>query len=80
MEGRNGERLKKELTPEGVLLVITAGGMAVDYPLGRFGKSRIRIGRNSGSNDIVLDSKVVSHDHGVLNIQGNRIQIGRAHV
>ncbi len=74
MEGRNGERLKKELTPEGVLLVITAGGMAVDYPLGRFGKSRIRIGRNSGSNDIVLDSKVVSHDHGVLNIQGNRIQ------
>ncbi len=73
MEVQNRESLKREAVPEGVLLVITAGGMAVDYPLGRFGKNRIRIGRTPGSNEIILDSKVVSHEHGVLTIQGNCI-------
>lgn len=59
---------------EGVLLVITPNGRVVDYPLKRFGKKRIMIGRSPESNDIVLDSRMVSHEHGCLIISGGRIE------
>ncbi len=63
---------KEPAGQEGVLLVITPGGKVVDYPLSRFGKSRIRIGRDA-DNEIVLDSRMVSHHHGLLTLSGQRL-------
>ncbi len=65
---------KERLEQEGVLLVITPNGKVTDYPLKYFGKSRILIGRDPRSNDIVLDSKMVSHEHGCLTMAGGTIQ------
>lgn len=68
-------RNKKSLSEqEGVLLVITPNGRVTDYPLKRFEKRRILIGRDAASNDIVLDSRMVSHTHGCLTLSEHGVR------
>ncbi len=74
MEQKENANWKGQPEQEGILLVITSNGRVQDYPLKRFGKSRILIGRDPGSNDIVVDSKKVSHEHGCLTIDGGHIR------
>ena len=67
-------RIQNVQQQEGILLVITTNGGVTDYPLSRFRKNQIQIGRDAQSCDIVLDSKMASHRHGQLTIAGRSIR------
>ncbi|MDD3253283.1 MAG: ATP-binding cassette domain-containing protein [Lachnospiraceae bacterium] len=65
-------RQGNEQEAEGMLLVITPDGKVRDYHLQQMGKRIISIGRDS-TNDIVLESGKVSHEHGQLIVEQNKI-------